>query len=153
MMQELNFPAYSFKINTLGAKPQIFDTVRKKWVALTPEEWVRQHVLQYLFTEKGYPLSLTAVEAAIDLHGMRRRCDVICHTSEGKPLLVVECKAPGVKITQAVFDQAWRYHFSLQVSALMLTNGLSHYIAIVHPGNPAPVYTPVLPSYSELLVS
>lgn len=148
-MKELNLPSFSFKIKTEGAKPQIFDEFRKKWVSLTPEEWVRQHVLQYLFQEKKFPAGLTAVETGIELNGLKRRCDVVYYQSNGKPLMIVECKAPEVQITQTVFDQILRYNLSLEVPYLMVTNGLSHFYAKISEGN-KPFFLREIPEFSEM---
>jgi hypothetical protein len=125
-MIKLNFPDYTFSIKDQDGKNMIFDPVRKKYVALTPEEWVRQHVIQYLNREKQVPLSLISIESEIRLYKTRKRFDIAVFDRNGSPLLIVECKSPSVPVTQEVVDQVVRYNMALKVSFLMLTNGLQH---------------------------
>jgi type I site-specific restriction endonuclease len=125
-MIKLNFPDYTFSMTEKNGKPVIFDPARKKYVALTPEEWVRQHVIQFLNREKQVPLSLIGVETEIRLYKTRKRFDLAVFDRNGKPLLVTECKSPSVSVTQDVLDQAVRYNMTLKVSYLMLTNGIQH---------------------------
>ncbi len=126
-MKELNFPPYHFKINTTPQAKHIFDVYRRKWVILTPEEWVRQHTLRYLVEEKKYPAGLLSVEKAIKVNTLLKRCDAVFYNTARKPLLIIECKSPEVEINQNVFEQAMRYNLSLQVNYLFITNGLQHY--------------------------
>lgn len=105
----------------------IFDEIRKKFVVLQPEEWVRQHVIRFLMEEKGYPKSLISVEREITINGLSKRFDVVVFSPSANVSLVVECKAPSVVITQSVFDQIARYNLSLNADLLMVTNGLTHY--------------------------
>ncbi len=125
-LPKLNFPSYSLKISiTDGAQSsKIFDIIRRKYVWLTPEEWVRQHLLHYFVTEKNVPKSLIAVEKSIRVNLLDRRTDVLVYNKQMKKVLLAECKAPKVKITQKVFDQAARYNLSLDVNYFVLTNGL-----------------------------
>lgn len=123
----LNFPRYEFRILEQEGKPTIFDPVRKKHVRLTPEEWVRQHVLHYLIIDKKVPASLIRVESEIQLIKTRKRFDVAVFDRNGAALLVVECKSPNVQLTQNELDQAIRYNMVLKVKYLMLTNGLHHF--------------------------
>ena len=102
---------------------EVLDPVRKRWVALTPEEWVRQHTIRLMHDRYGYPLELMQVEGAISLNGMTRRCDIVVYDTDGKPQMIVECKKPEVGITQKVCDQACRYNTVLRVPYLLLTNG------------------------------
>lgn len=102
---------------------EVFDPVRRRWVALTPEEWVRQHTIALLHHRYGYPLELMQVEGAIALGGLTRRCDIVVHSAEGRPQIIVECKRPDVPLTQKVCDQACRYNTVLHVPFLLLTNG------------------------------
>lgn len=124
---KLNFPEFIFRIRENESRPEIFDEVRKKWVALSPEEWVRQHVLRWLMEVKKYPASLLAVEKSIEVNGLSKRCDIVFFTRNLQPYLLVECKAPEVSVTQAVFDQAARYNLSLGAELFLITNGLNHY--------------------------
>jgi hypothetical protein len=125
-MIKLNFPLYEFRIVEKDGKLTIFDPVRKKYVALTPEEWVRQHVIRRLVQEKQVPLSLIKAETEIRLYNTRKRFDIAVFDRNGQALLVVECKAPSVPISQEVLDQAVRYNLTMKVGFLMLTNGLQH---------------------------
>lgn len=126
-MQELNFPQYSFRVKNKENKLFLFDVVRKKFVRLTPEEWVRQHVVWYLHHELKYPFSLINVEKEITLHQIKKRYDVVVFKRDGSIHLIVECKAPEISITQHTFDQIARYNLKLQASYLMVTNGHMHY--------------------------
>jgi type I site-specific restriction-modification system R (restriction) subunit len=127
-MQELNLPAYEFRIKTEGTKKYIFDLVRKRFVLLTPEEWVRQHFMRYLSEEKKYPESLMAVEKQITLNGKLFRFDLLVYRRNGQPLLIAEFKAPGVKISQDTFDQVVRYNMALKVERVVVSNGLQHFV-------------------------
>ena len=126
-MQQLNFPACDFRFKSSENKTAVFDRIRKKFIILTPEEWVRQHVVNYLIDHKKYPLSLINVEKALSVNGLLRRYDIVIYNSDGSIRLLVECKAPEVKITQQVFDQIARYNLSLDARLLMVTNGLHHF--------------------------
>ena len=125
-MNKLNLPQYNFKIHQIEERLEIFDDIRKKYVALTPEEWVRQHFVKFLIIEKNFPASLMAVEMSIKLNRLKKRSDVVVYNNNGKPLLIVECKAPTVKINQKVFDQIARYNMVLMTQFLVVTNGLKH---------------------------
>jgi hypothetical protein len=126
-MQKLNLPEYSFRIKTVEGKGLIFDTLRKKYVRLTPEEWVRQNFVRFLLNEKGYSSLLIAIETAVNVNGNPQRADLIVYNRKGTPVLVAEFKAPEVKITQQTFDQIARYNMQLKVDFLIVSNGLNHY--------------------------
>ncbi|MGB8706014.1 MAG: type I restriction enzyme HsdR N-terminal domain-containing protein [Gillisia sp.] len=126
-MQKLNFPPYSFRFKNSENKIAVFDEIRKKFIILTPEEWVRLHTIQFLMIEKGYPKSRINVEKQLKLGKLTKRYDIVIFNVEGKIELIVECKAPSVKISQSVFDQIARYNKSLDAKFLMVTNGLEHY--------------------------
>ncbi len=126
-MDELNLPEYDFKIIKENDQKKIFDSVRKKYVVLTPEEWVRQNFIQYLIQEKKYPASLIAVEISLKYNTLQKRADIVIYNKEGKPALLVECKASSVKITQETFHQAAVYNMNFKVNHLIVTNGLNHY--------------------------
>lgn len=125
MFDALNFPSYSFQIQESDRKKMIFDIVRKKFVALTPEEWVRQHVLHHLIYDKAYPASLLAVETGIKFNGMMRRCDLVAYKGNA-PFLLVECKAPQITLNQEVISQIARYQSVLKVPYLFISNGKRH---------------------------
>ncbi len=126
-MIKLNLPEYNFKILKKEGKTYIFDSFRKKYVVLSPEEWVRQNFLTYLVEKKGYKSSLIAVEAQIKYHSMLKRCDALIYNSKGEMIMIVECKSTETRLSQEVFDQAVRYNYPLQVKYLTITNGLTHY--------------------------
>jgi hypothetical protein len=126
-MQVLNFPSYDFRFKNSENKIYIFDVVRKKFVILQPEEWVRQHVIHFLITEKKYPLSLINVEKQVKLNSLVKRYDIIVFKSDGSIQLLVECKAPEITILQSSFDQIAQYNMQLKSDYLMLTNGLHHF--------------------------
>src|ERR1035437_1139348 len=130
-MKALNLPAYQFKLKQLGDRTQIFDKIRKKYVALTPEEWVRQNFLQYLIQEKKFPALLISVEAGLKYNQLQKRMDVLVYDKQGSPYLMVECKAPEVKITQVVFDQIARHNMVFKVKYLVVTNGLNHFCCLM----------------------
>jgi type I site-specific restriction endonuclease len=126
-MQKLNFPDYNFRFKNSENKVAIFDEIRKKFILLTPEEWVRQHVVKFLHEEKKYPKSHINVEKIIKLNGLNKRYDVVVFQPDGKILILVECKAPEVVITQNTFDQIARYNMQMDATYMMVTNGLNHY--------------------------
>ncbi len=126
-MQRLNFPSYPFKIKSKENKPYIWDIIRKKYILITPEEWVRQHTIQFLITKKGYQALWMSVEKQFTINGLHKRADIVIYDKDLQPYIIVECKAPNIKITQESFDQIARYNLSLKAKYLMLTNGLQHY--------------------------
>ena len=126
-MQRLNFPETEFRFKSSENNTLIFDIIRKKFVVLNPEEWVRQHTLHWLIYQKKYPASIVNVEKQLIVSGMRKRYDIVVYRADGSIAILVECKSPGVKITQEVFDQLARYNLKANASYLMVTNGLEHY--------------------------
>ncbi|MDC1325176.1 type I restriction enzyme HsdR N-terminal domain-containing protein [Ulvibacter sp.] len=126
-MQKLNFPEYQFRFKSKENKRLIFDEIRKKFIILTPEEWVRQHVIHYLVKDKKYPASHLSVEKQLKLHDTVKRYDIVVYNRDGGIELIVECKAPSIKISQDTFDQIARYNFVLRANLLMVTNGVEHY--------------------------
>jgi len=132
MEQELNFPKFSFNIKPSDKGLQIFCIVRKKWMVLTPEEWVRQHMLHYLNEIKDFPLSLMGVEKQLKVLGLKKRFDILCVSSSGSPLVLVECKAPNIELTGEAFDQAARYNRALFAPYLCISNGYRHFFCKVN---------------------
>lgn len=128
-MKSLNLPAFNVKLRRVGEQSQIFDEVRRKWLALTPEEWVRQHFIHYLNTYKNYPLSLMAVEKGLEVYGLKKRYDLVCYDAGMRAVMLVECKAPEVPMDQKVLEQAAIYNWKLKVPYLVVTNGIEHYCA------------------------
>ena len=126
-MPQLNLPNVVLKTKLVKETTQVFDAVRKKYLVLTPEEWVRQHFVHYLNQEKNYPLGLMGVEKMVKYNEQSTRADIVLYTNEGKPNMIVECKAPKVKITQDVFNQIAKYNFKLRVDLLVVTNGMQHF--------------------------
>ena len=126
-MPQLNLPNVVLKTKLVEGTTQVFDAVRKKYLVLTPEEWVRQHFIHYLNQEKNYPLGLMGVEKMVKYNGMQTRADIVLYAADGKPNMIVECKAPNVKITQDAFNQIAKYNFKLKVKYLVLTNGIQHF--------------------------
>jgi len=127
MMSDLSLPKYDFNLKSIEGITHIFDVVRKKYIKLTPEEWVRQNMIQHLIQQKQFSKSWIGVEQGLTYNGMNKRADIICYNFDGEALLLVECKAASVKITQSVFEQIARYNFDLKVPYLLVTNGLKHY--------------------------
>ena len=123
----LNLPIYKLKLKEIGEKTHIFDVVRKKYLILTPEEWVRQNFVQYLNIEKNYPIGLMGVEKQVKYNNLITRADIVIYNSDGHANLIVECKAPKVKITQDTFYQIAKYNSQLKVQYLIVTNGIKHY--------------------------
>lgn len=146
-MQKLNFPSYSFRLKSSENKTLIFDIIRKKYVVLTPEEWVRQHVVLFLIEEKKYPISLIAVEKQLKINSLLKRTDVVVFNTKGTPEILIECKAPSVAISQATFDQIARYNLSAQSNYLMVTNGLNHYFCQIDKENETYVFLKEIPNY------
>lgn len=147
-MQLLQFPNYNFRFKNSENIVSIFDEIRKKFIILTPEEWVRQHVVQFLILEKKYPKSLINVEKVLKINGLTKRYDVVVFKNDGSILILVECKSPDVKISQTVFDQIARYNLTLNAQLLMLTNGLNHYYCSMDFENKKYDFMRELPDYS-----
>lgn len=146
-MQKLNFPSFNFRFKNSEKKVAIFDEIRKKFILLTPEEWVRQHVIHYFLEEKKYPISLINVEKLLKINGLSKRYDVVVYNSDGSILILVECKAPEIKINQSTFDQIAIYNMTLKSNYLMLTNGYNHYFCKMDFENKKYTFMSELPSY------
>lgn len=126
-MKQLQFPNYSFRFKNSENKVAIFDEIRKKFIINTPEEWVRQHVIQFLLKDKNYPKSHINVEKLLKINDLNKRYDVVVYNPNGSILILIECKAPEIKISQSTFDQIAKYNMTLKAQYLMITNGLNHY--------------------------
>jgi len=149
-MLQLNLPEYKFRIKKLDEKMLIFDSQRKRYVSLTPEEWVRQHFIHFLINQKGYPSAYLAVEKQVNMNGMKKRCDAILYNDIALPVLIIELKAPTVPITQATFDQVAVYNAKLKVDYFMISNGIEHYCCKVNTENARYEFFPEIPDYSTL---
>lgn len=150
-MLALNLPKYSFKIQDLGDKKVIFDPIRKKYIALTPEEWVRQNFVRYLIEEKLFPINLIANEISLKLHQTTKRCDSIIYDRGLSPIVIVEYKAPDVEITQKVFDQISRYNVVFKVPYLIITNGLSHFCCHVDYLQQSVTFLKEIPNFQDII--
>jgi Type I restriction enzyme R protein N terminus (HSDR_N) len=148
-MQKLNFPSYLFRFKNSENKVSIFDEVRKKFIILSPEEWVRQHTVQFLIQEKNYPKSYLNVEKLIRVNDLNKRYDIVVFHPNGELFLLVECKAPEVKITQETFNQIARYNLMLKAQYLMVTNGVNHYFCQMDFENEKYVFLQDLPEYNS----
>jgi hypothetical protein len=123
----INLPDFNIKIRTEGDQQQVFDSIRRKFVALTPEERVRQYFINYLVSYKSFPAGLLAVEQLVMVNNMQQRVDIVAFNRKGEPLMVVECKAPSVKLTHDTYAQAARYNLTLKANYLVVTNGVNHF--------------------------
>lgn len=146
----LNLPQHPFRITQKEEQYFIFDEVRKKHLVLTPEEWVRQHFIHYLITYKKFPRSLIQIEGGLNLNQLQKRTDIVIFNTSGERIMVIECKAPSIKISQGVFDQAARYNSVHKAKWLVVTNGLKHcYAQIDHVASQF-LFIEELPDYSLL---
>ncbi|PTT00752.1 restriction endonuclease subunit R [Pedobacter sp. HMWF019] len=146
----LNLPAYPFKITRKEEQLYIFDEIRKKHLVLTPEEWVRQHFIQFLILERKFPKSLIQIEGGLTLNKLQKRTDIVIYNTNGERIMVIECKAPSVKISQAVFDQAARYNSVHKAKWLVVTNGLKHCYALINHLESRFLFVEELPLYPAL---
>jgi len=149
-MQKLNLPEYSFRFKTTDGKDYIFDSLRKKFVRLTPEEWVRQNFVQFLVTEKKYSPGLITVEALVKVNNNPQRADLVVFDRSGLPALAAEFKAPGVKISQQTFDQIVRYNMQLKVKFLIVSNGMDHFCCSIDYTENTYAYLPEIPDFSNI---
>jgi len=150
-MQELNLPSYNFRLKKDDGQNRIFDEIRKKFVALTPEEWVRQHFIRFLIDKKSIPAGLMILEKQIIMNTMARRPDILIHNKQGEPILIVECKAPEVEVTQDAFDQIARYNSVLKVPYLIVTNGIRHYCCLMDYRDNTYRFLEDIPDYDEMI--
>lgn len=146
-MQKLNFPNYKFRFKNSENKIAIFDEIRKKFVILTPEEWVRQHVVQFILQQKQYPKSHINVEKLVKVNTTIKRYDIVVFNADGSIKILIECKAPEIKISQDTFDQIARYNMVLNAEYLMVTNGNNHYFCQVDFDNEKYQFLADIPAY------
>jgi hypothetical protein len=151
MFPPLNFPVAQLKIN--GST--VWDILQKKYVKLTPEEWVRQHTIHFLVHQKGYSKNLMQSEFTVTYNNMRKRCDIVIFNNQLKPIIIVECKAPKIKLSEDTFFQIAKYYATLQAPLLVLTNGIQHIYAVIGQNNKTIQYLSEMPSREnfELLIS
>ncbi len=149
-MQELNLPKYPIKLKEEKGTKYIFDSIRKKYLVLQPEEWVRQNFIQYLINDKSFSASLIAIEKGLQLNELKKRADIVIYDNQANPIVLVECKAPKVKINQEVFEQVARYNVVFKVPYLVVTNGMEHYCAKVDFKENGFEFLRELPDYKDL---
>ena len=149
MESSLIYPTFNVRIKHENKKAYVFDEIRKKWIVLTPEEWVRQHLLNHLITEKNVPASLISVEKEVNLNNTKKRYDAVVYNKTMQPVMLIECKAPEVPITEVTLEQTMRYNLILGVSYLLITNGLKQFVIGVENGSGKLLKE--LPNYSELI--
>jgi hypothetical protein len=152
-MFALNLPDFQYKIRNDEGKPRIFDSLRQRYVVLTPEEWVRQHFVNYLITCKNYPAQHMVNEARIKLYGQIKRCDTVLYDIELRPLVIIQYKAPTMTIKKRVFEQIAAYNWTLRAHYLIVSNGLNHYCCQVDYENQKTVFKEDIPDYNQLLQS
>ena len=149
-MQSLNFPPSEFRFREQEAQKQIFDIVRQKYVALTPEEWVRQHWIHFLIHNRSVPKGLMAAETVLKVHGFSKRCDILVHNRQTQPVMLVECKAPQIKLDR---DTAWQialYNMKIRAPYLAISNGLQHFVCKIDFNTLKAVFLDHIPDYAEL---
>jgi hypothetical protein len=145
MFKALSFPQAELKLTRKEGQVFVWCIIRKKSLVLTPEEWVRQHLIHFLIQEKQIPIGLIAAEMAIEINQLSRRCDVVVFGKDGKPRLIVECKAPEINLTEKTFNQIAQYNAALNVDLLMVTNGLQHIVCQIDRENTQLNYLKELP--------
>jgi len=149
-MNRLNLPSFEIKLSGTPEKPKIFDILRRKYVALTPEEWVRQHFVHFLIHQKGYPQTLLANEVELRVGDKRLRCDSILYNKVLQPRMIIEYKAPTVTLSQHVFDQISVYNLLLHVDYLVVSNGLQHYCCKMDYDNQKYLFLEDIPTYQNI---
>lgn len=153
-MEKLNLPSYSFRIKKYPDNKQyIFDEIRQKNILLTPEEWVRQHLIRFLIEEKDYPPSLISVESGVKVNQLSRRYDALVYNRQGKPVLLLECKAPSIKINQDTFDQIAAYNRTILAGYLLVSNGMNHYCCKINPDMKKVNFLADIPAFDDLFVT
>ncbi|MFB6318718.1 type I restriction enzyme HsdR N-terminal domain-containing protein [Saccharicrinis sp. FJH54] len=150
-MTRLNLPDHPFNIKKEGEKNLIFDVFRKRFVVLTPEEHVRQYFLAYLLNYKNYQRGLIAVETEIKINGLSRRCDAVVYNKQGKPVMILEFKAPEIKISQKTMDQICNYNLKLNVTYFVISNGLQHFCGKIDKHNNAFTFLSDIPDMNTIL--
>lgn len=149
-MFALNLPKFETKIIQRNGKPAIFDMLRRRYIALTPEEWVRQHFVHFLIQHKGYPQALLGNEISLKLNGTDKRCDSVLYHRDASPRMIIEYKAPHIAVTQKVFEQISRYNLVLRVDYLVVSNGLVHYCCKMDYENQSYAFLSDIPDYRLL---
>lgn len=149
-MKKLNLPEAPLRTRQEEERTQVFDPLRRRYVALTPEEWVRQHFVHFLITEKGFPTGCIANEVPMMVGQMQKRCDTVVYGSQANPVIIIEYKAPSVPITQKVFDQTWRYNLPLHVPYIIISNGMQHFCCQIDYASGKTVFLKDIPNFQDL---
>lgn len=149
-LPRLNLPPIDLRLRREDGIVKVYDPLRRRFVALTPEEYVRQHFTSWLMTDRHYPASVMANEVSLDVNGAPRRCDTLVFGRDGRPLVVVEYKAPSVVISQATFDQIARYNIALRARYLIVSNGMTHYCCVFDPGADTYHFIPSVPDWMDI---
>ena len=149
-MLALNLPQADLKLSQRDGQTYVFDTLRRRTVKLTPEEWVRQHFVHFLMEHKGYPMGLLANEVALSLNGTTKRCDTVLYDGNARPCMIIEYKAPHIRLSQRVFDQISRYNIVMRVPYLIVSNGIKHYACHIDYERQAYEFLREIPSYESL---
>ena len=152
-MYELNLPPYEIRVSERGGRRQIFDVLRRKFVALTPEEWVRQHFVHFLMEQKGYPQALLANEVELRLGDKSMRCDTLLYMPSMQPRMIIEYKAPTITLQQKTFDQIAVYNLLLKVDYLVISNGLQHFCCHMDYERGTYEFLENIPNYDELIAN
>ena len=150
-MIELNLPKYPVRLTRRDGKPYIYDELRRKFVRLTPEEWVRQHFVHFLLDEGGYPKELMQNEVGLQLGATPKRCDTLLYDRSLRPQMILEYKAPHIPLSEAVLQQIVRYNYVLRVPYLVLSNGIEHLVCQIDYDEMTYTFLPQFPAYSELV--
>ena len=148
-MVTLNLPPYEYTLKRDGDKVYILDMLRKKYLLLTPEEWVRQHFVHYLINEQRYPKALMKIEGGLTFNSLSKRSDIVVYSREGSPWMLVECKAPDQKLRQATIDQAATYNHTLRAPFIVITNGMSHICCGINWADGTTKQLPSLPAFDK----
>jgi hypothetical protein len=151
-LKELNLPQYSFRIMGKEGNQMILDPLRRRYVKLTPEEWVRQNFVQYLIDRGKYPAGLIGIEIMFGFNKMKKRVDILVHDRSGKPVMIVECKSYDILLEDEVFDQIAVYNMKYNVPYIVVTNGIKHYAGKYRLNEPRPDYLLYIPLYEDLLL-
>ena len=149
-MLALNLPKTELKVISKDGKQQVFDVLRRRFVVLTPEEWVRQQFVHFLIRHKGYPAECIGNEVSITLGATKKRCDTVIYGSHAEPLMVIEYKSPSVEITQKVFEQICRYNIKMKVEWLVVSNGLQHYCTRIDYENGTYQFVEDIPAFTSI---
>ncbi|PKP32855.1 MAG: restriction endonuclease subunit R [Bacteroidetes bacterium HGW-Bacteroidetes-17] len=149
-MKKLNLPEFEFRLRKSNDRTEIFDEFRKKYIVLTPEEWVRQNLLKYLHFNKNIPKGLITVEKGLTLNQLKKRADILIYTRKGNPCMIVECKSPDISIDQNTFEQIARYNMTLKVDYLLVSNGLEHFCCKIDFENKSFSFLEDIPNFETL---